>query len=76
MAKRIVPDNLTLELVRDAESYLNKQFVLTVTDGDGRETEIVLDGIQVGDIIVDARDGGGMPVQFPCEEAAHGQEKA
>jgi len=76
LAKRIVPDDLSLELVRDAESYLNKQFVLTLTDGDGRTTEVVLDGIQVGDIIADARDGGGLPVQFPCEEVPHGQEKA
>ena len=68
LAKRIVPDDLSLELVRDAESYLNKQFVLTLTDGDGRTTEVVLDGIQVGDIIADARDGGGLPVQFPCTE--------
>jgi|GEM_PF-5517464 len=52
-------EDLTLELTKDSEDcYFHKQFILHVD-----EMEIVLDGIQVGDIIADAKDAG-MPVVF------------
>ena len=62
--ERIVPDEVSLELATDAKRYTDKQFLLNITDGNGRIYEVVLDGIQLGDIIADARDAG-MPVEWP-----------
>lgn len=60
----IFSDDQHLVLVQDAEAYVDKQFILEITDGDGAEFAIHLDGIQVGDIIADARDAG-LPAQWP-----------
>jgi len=59
----IVPDDQSLNLVREAKFYGDKQFVLELTDGDGRSFEVHLDGIQVGDIITDAIEAG-LPVSW------------
>ena len=54
-------DDQELVLVHDDKDYTNKVFLLRLTDSDGMQLEIELDGIMVGDIIADARDAG-MPV--------------
>lgn len=60
-ATRIDADDVSLQLVRDAEFYMDKRLLLEIFDGNGRQFQVCLDGIQVGDIIADARDCG-MPV--------------
>ena len=56
-------DDMHLVLAHDAERYTDKMFRLELTDGDGNELCVHLDGIQVGDIIADARDAG-LPVEW------------
>lgn len=57
-------DEVTLELVHDADQYVDKMFSLNFTDGDGRQMKAELDGIQIGDIIADAK-AAGLPVEWP-----------
>lgn len=54
-------EDVNLTLVHDAEKYTDKMFSLDLTDGNGNELCVLLDGIQVGDIIADAK-GAGLPV--------------
>jgi hypothetical protein len=76
MKKPFVADDVSLELVADAEPYILREFVLRALDVEGREVEIRLDGIQVADLIADARDKGGLPVLFLLERGgAKSQER-
>ena len=62
--KRITDtDGIELELVADAESYIGKMFVLRFSYDQGQEMEIELNGVEVGDIITDARNAG-VPVEW------------
>lgn len=72
-------DEAALSLQRDAEDYQDKIFLLELTDSDGYQLFVTLDGIMVGDLVADARDGG-LPVEWPhadginrhgCENGDH-----
>jgi hypothetical protein len=69
MKKPFVAHDVSLELVADATPYIQREFMLRALDVEGREMEIHLDGIQVADLIADARDKGGLPVLFPATAA-------
>lgn len=63
-SRRIYAADQHLSLVHDAELYPEKQFILEITDPNGRTVEIALDGVQVGDLVADARDAG-LPATWP-----------
>jgi hypothetical protein len=65
-AVAIYPDDmkLLLDSDEDSDSYADKLFVLELIDCEGNSFEIHMDGIQVGDIIADAREAG-LPVEWP-----------
>jgi len=59
MAKQAFPvEEVRLELLQDAPKYMDKMLRLVLIDTDGDEMAFDLDGIQVGDIINDARRCG------------------
>lgn len=57
-------EEIHLRLVGDAENPAAREFELLVTDIDGTELTIRLDGVQVGDLLDDARRCG-MPASGP-----------
>ena len=68
-------DDMHLVLVHDDENYIRKTFCLKLTDCDGNELTIHLNGMQVGDIIADAREAG-LPVEWkPMEGNARPKEE-
>ena len=68
MADPIRAEEVHLRLIADAEIPWDKQFELLVLNGDGIELTILLDGLDVSDILDDARRCG-MPPRGPFTDA-------
>jgi hypothetical protein len=65
----ITAEEASLEIVQKGQSYRGHRCLLEIIDVDGRVLEILLDGVQVGDIIADARNCG-FPVEWPYVDGA------
>ena len=54
MSNVVVPDDVALELVRNADQWWERGFELLVTGLTGAELRVALDAIQVADLVSDA----------------------
>jgi hypothetical protein len=63
MSKSIAAEEVTLQLVRDADRYIEKEFALLIEGSNGERLAVSLDGIQVGDMMTHAK-AAGMPVEW------------